>query len=339
MRTFIKICMMFVFLCTSYATADWTTINMPGSDITGTYPRGVDGNNVVGFYMTTASIYYDHAFLYENTAGTWTSYDAHYDSSNNITSDGSGSSAIDTIFTGISGDKIVGAWQDASGITHGLIYNQKESSWTTLDISGNMTTPLGIDGNNVVGIYGSAGTAFVYDLSGGILTEFNNDTSNLGLGVYGIIPRGISGNSVVGKYMNNSGQHGFVYDLESTTWTILDSPDATPGSTDIWDVSGSLAVGGYTDKVDGNGYGFVKDLTDIADLTEKTWAKLDAGEGLTPGTDVTIAYGISGDKVVGTFADPEGFLYIIPEPSTLALFMSGIAHLTYLWRCRKRMKK
>ncbi len=139
---------------------------------------------------------------------------------------------------------------------------------------------------------------------------------------------GISGNRVVGTYSSNSVYHGFVSD--GTSVTILDAPGASlirGSGTQAYGISGNSVVGTYTGCQGGGG--FYYDGT--------TWATLDPG--LTPlGIDMdaerivgqkgshgfllgyygweildypgaisTVANGVSGNRIVGTYRDDSGW--------------------------------
>ncbi len=71
----------------------------------GTIAEGIDGNDIIGVYYT-ATKPYAHGFLYDGA--TWATIDAP-----NV--------ASETLLTGISGNTIVGWYNDSSGDIHGLI--------------------------------------------------------------------------------------------------------------------------------------------------------------------------------------------------------------------------
>ena len=69
MKRLITICLAVVFFSTGYATAGtWTTLDMPGASQT--YASGIDGSNIVGYYVDAAS---GHGFLYNGSG--WTTLD------------------------------------------------------------------------------------------------------------------------------------------------------------------------------------------------------------------------------------------------------------------------
>lgn len=65
---------------------------------------------------------------------------------------------VKCIIPGISGNNIVGLYQDSSGLLHGFLYNG--TTYTTIDDSnelpGGIEAVTGVDGNNLVGFYESA---------------------------------------------------------------------------------------------------------------------------------------------------------------------------------------
>jgi hypothetical protein len=320
-KSLTTICLVLVFLFMSavaIGAEEYVPLNMPGA--ANTYPRDVEGDYVAGFYNTSASFPYDRAFLFDMGLSTWTALDKP--------------GAIDTRLGGVSGGKMVGAYQDSTGKTHGVIYDIVAQTWTTLDKPGQMFTALyGIDGDNIVGVYGS-NTPFVYNTT----DPLNPTWTTLSMAnTSRINPRGISGNIVVGDYRTAGGypvQHSFIYDLASpSTWQTVDIAGATLGSTDMWGVSDGKIVGDYSD-ADGS-HGFLYDTTVPAD---------DPGR-LTiidfPGSRDTIAYGISGNTIVGTHADPEGFVYTmpVPEPTTWALIACGMLTLAGFRLFRQNRKQ
>jgi hypothetical protein len=242
---------------------------------------------------------------------------------------------------GINGNNILGTYGDTSGKRHGFIYNG--SSWITLDAPGATdTVAYSIDGSNIVGTYDGHG--FLYD--GSIWTTIDPPDS------CDTYIRGISGNKIVGYYRDSTWDwHGFLYD--GSSWTILDGVQAygvdgnnivgvsntsgflydgstwvtfsMPGSqiTTAQDIYGDYIVGGYTNFSNGYMYehGFL--------LNGSNWTILDV-----PGALDTRATGIDGNHIVGFYyyGNPElpnasGFLYTIPEPSSLLSMIGGLAFL------------
>ena len=189
------------------------------------------------------------------------------------------------IINGISGNNVVGVYQDNSGNDHGFLYDG--TTWTTLDYPGAPATEArGISGSSIVGVFGDGyefDNGFLYN--GTTWTELNNGF---------ITANGISGNKVVGGYGIG---HGFIYD--GTTWATLDYPWAT--ATEAYGINGSRVVGRYKDCESLHCvHGFLYDGT--------TWTTLDY-----PGASNTYANGISGNRIVGSYEDASfklhGFLF------------------------------
>ena len=106
-----------------------------GFGFQGTYPRGISGNNIVGYYMDSSNNF--HGFLYNGS--TYTTLN------DPLARNG-------TFAYGISGSNIVGYYVDSFG-EHGFLYNG--STYTTLNdpLAPNATNAYGISGNNIVGCY------------------------------------------------------------------------------------------------------------------------------------------------------------------------------------------
>jgi len=280
----------------------WTTINVP--DATHTYPRSIDGDNVVGFYMTDASYPYDRGFLYDQAKKTWTLLDKP--------------GAISTAITGICGDRIVGLYLDASSRLRGLIYNLTDESWIDFDMPGESDTALhSIDADNVVGTYSGGDRAFVYDLTDD--TWVSVDIA----GATRINPRGISGDRIVGDYRAGplGAQYGFLYDLADDSYTNLEVPGAAPHSTDPSDIDGNIVVGGTGSR------------SFLYDVTTDTWSFFDM-----PRAGGTGARGIDGNNIVGEYHNGfnQGFIYTVPEPTSFALLVVSALAFTILLTKRKR---
>jgi hypothetical protein len=280
-------------------------------------------------------------------AGIWTTLDAP------------GAFGGATEVFGISGNNLVGKYEDDHGFFHGFIYNG--TSWTTLQMPGGADVcPYGIDGSNVVGSHSFDG--FRYNLD----TQSWTIPPSVPGGSYGTNIYGIDGSNLVGNYYDwYDYSHGIFYNGNGTSWTILDKPGAE--ETYIQGIEGSKLVGDYHTS-DGHIHGFLYDLNtkswttidkegavftyitgiDGSNLVGyyaessnldifhgflyngTTWTILDA-----PGATYTKIYGIDGSNLVGYQYTPgvvHGFMYTTPEPATLLLLGLGAVIL------RKRKK-
>ena len=128
-----------------YNGSSYTTLAVPGA--TWTEPFGISGNNIVGYYANSSG--YDQAFLYNGSSYTTlnvpgVSYTAGY---------AGVPGAASPCAYGISGNNVVGSYENSSGQYQGYLYNG--SSYTTLSVpSAAATWAWGIEGNSIVGYYG-----------------------------------------------------------------------------------------------------------------------------------------------------------------------------------------
>ena|GEM_PF-3941575 len=187
-----------LLIATASAEADWSTFDAPGA--TQTSARGIDGDNIVGYFCKDGSY---HGFLYDGV--TWTTIDAP--------------GATRTLAYGIDGDNIVG-WYDSIHIgCHGFVY--AGAIWTTLESPVKGFIPYGIDGDNIVGWSGFCPPflrqSFLYD--GATWTTLDYP------GASDTEAYAIDNGNIVGYYTDASqNTHGFLYD--GVTWTTLDAPGA-----------------------------------------------------------------------------------------------------------------
>src|SRR3954470_13126455 len=117
-------------------------------------------------------------------------------------------------------------------------------TYTTLDdpLGTNGTQALGIDGNNIVGLYIIPNTTIHgYRYNGATFTTLDGPLGT------GAVARGVSGGNVVGIYSDSSfAKHGFLYN--GTTYTTLDDPLALATSgTLAFGIDGNNIVGMYVD--------------------------------------------------------------------------------------------
>ena len=184
----------------------YTTLNHPLA-VKGTIAAGLDGNNIVGWYLDAKNV--PHGFLYDGSA--YTTIDSPL-------------GAHGTQLWGISGQKIVGTYFGTFSTQGGFVYDG--TSFTNLVPHSGATFAYDIEGNKVVGGQGSAG--FIYDGSqytqplGGNLPGINDQSFTF---------TGISGNRLVGNYVDLppvSLPHPFIYVIPEPT-TLLMAASAAVG--------------------------------------------------------------------------------------------------------------
>jgi len=279
----------FVMTLSGLAHADYnfTTFDVPGAR---TSVIGIDGNNIVGQYYGSNMW---HGFLYDGkTYTTLTVQGSNYNSARSI-----------------DGNNIVGAYRDSiSNNMHTYLYNITTKTYTSITVPGSFRTDgLGIDGNNIVGAYDNGRMhGFLYD--GTIYTTLDvPDADN------GTTANGIDGNYVVGMYFdkNHSNGLGYLYNIDSETYTTLSVPDST--YTAPFGIDGNYIVGEC--QIGSVGYGFLYDMTTNI-YTTITF----------PGSYGTAVQDIDGSTIVGNYYDGisyHGFVATssatVPEPATMIL--------------------
>jgi len=262
-----------------------TSISDPNAAANGgTFPYGISGGNITGYYEDSSS--HSHGFMFNGS--TYTTLDYPAPTASNLPAGYQATAsttytAYNTQLTGISGSRIVGYYD--YDITN-LLYNGH-----TVSLAG--SNGLSYDGKNWTPL-----------------------TCPLGSGTFA---EGISGNNIVGWFLDASGNdHGFIYN--GSTYAELDYPGET--NTQILGISGSDMVGRYKDS-SGNQHGFLYDGS--------TFTTLDV-----PSASQTIAYGIDGNEVVGYCqigSGGYGFIADVPEPSAPAAALGALT-ITLLRRRR-----
>ncbi len=186
-----------------YNGSTYTTLSDPLGP-NNTDARGIDGNNIVGYYYDAGLV--SHGFLYNGS--TWTTIDDPL-------------STQGTFLIGISGSNILGETASRT-----FIYNG--STFTTLPgdpLGVNGTRIAGIGGNNIVGYYlDAADNPHGYLYNGSTYTTIDDPLAPES-GALGTYLDGISGTTVVGWYKDSSGnEHGFVATIpEASSLTLLGS--------------------------------------------------------------------------------------------------------------------
>lgn len=239
---------------------------------------------------------FTHGFSYNRSTGNWTDIEAP-------------NSTAYTQVNSIDNGQVVGRYMDGSG-SHGFVY--ENGNWTTLNMPGMISTEVGdIDGTNVVGSgWNGNWHGFLYDKNNNWNPLDKPGASNTQI-------TGISGNKIVGVYNSN---YSFLYD--GTNWTNLEMPGAA--NTLAMAVDGDNIGGFYYDTQD-KMHGFLYDGKD-------NWKTIDAPNA----TERTAVFGINGDELLGYSKNGSGFhgfIYTIPEPTTISLL--GLGALGLVGKRRK----
>ena len=283
------------------AQLNWQTFDVPGA--ASTWIDGIDGENIVGSFSLPNQVS-TTGFLYNRRSEVWTYLTApSYDW---------------TLPLAISGNTIVGsAGSNTSFLRNGFSF-QNSSGWSFLNspVDGFALEALGIDGSNIVG--GTAGgRSFIYD--GTTWSHFNSPFGD------GSAAEGISGNTIVGTYHNESNYLNGGFIKNDNNWTRLNVPGAV--ETLPRDVDGGGIVGHFRETT--NSFGSTRSFL----FNEGSLTYLDA-----PTAESTYAWGIDGETIVGSYNDSSGashgFILTVPEPSALSLCAVGLGGLAMMRRRR-----
>lgn len=192
--------------------------------------------------------------------------------------------AEDTYAVGVSGNNVVGYYYNGS-FYQGFLYNG--SGYTTLDDPEAVdnstfggTYVSGISGNNIVGYYynGTTDVGFLYNGSG--FTTLNVPFSQ------SCDTAGVSGNDIVGNYINVATYSVGSYLYDGNSYTPLNVPGQVSG------INGNNVVGNFVAN-DGYNQGFIYNGSSYTTLN-------------VPGAGNTMAFGISGNNVVGYYDTGSG---------------------------------
>ena len=282
----------------------YTTLDYPGS--LNTQLNGIDGNNIVGNGSSLPG-----GFLYNGSTFTQITYPL----------------AVASEPMAISGGTIVGNEGNYSTGSN-YIYNGSTYTIFTTPFDAYGSTVFGISGDRIVGGYwdepwNAGGECHGFYFDGSTFTSLTDPLagSNHKYTIQGTAAYGISGNSIVGDYIDaNDVYHGFIYNIETQAFTTLDDPSAAGSfGTVATGISGNNIVGIYYVSLGGDEsamHGFLYDGS--------AWTTIDDPNAV----GATYVTGISGNTIVGYYWNAndnnEGFIAtIVPEPSILALLGGG----------------
>ncbi|HTV47043.1 MAG TPA: hypothetical protein VMG59_01235 [Phycisphaerae bacterium] len=245
-----------------------------------------------------------------------------------------------TIAIRISGNFILGDYIDNQKSMHGFIYNMQTRRYTTFNGPQSRTYVylVGVWSNAIIGYYFDNidnPHSFIYDQKMRKYTFFDDllrkylpstEPDVLLLeNIEGSAITGISDNNVCGIYLVSSSENGFVYDLQSHKFMLINNPSAAPGTTDHYGVQGThisaisekVIVGRYTDS-NFVIHGFIYDR-----MTHK-FTTLDVPQSVTGKKwGGTYVVGMSGPTIFGwysgdTFHGSRGFIYDRGDFTTLS---------------------
>ena len=210
--------------------------------------------------------------------------------------------ARETVVFDVDGDKTIGIYTDASWNTRGFVYDG--THWTTLHFPGSYSTnAFSSDGGTIVGSYSGSG----YSSFHGFTYDGTNWTSLDYPGASTII-RAIDKGTIVGQYFNGSLllSKGFVYDGQS--WTTVHVPGSL--QTIVTDIDNGTMVGHWKQNLSSDPSVIAPSKNNSFTFDGTNWTFLSC-----PGATETTAWGISGNRIVGSYSntsnslDHQGFIY------------------------------
>ncbi len=158
-------------------------------------------------------------------------------------------------------DEVAGFYNDASGNSHGFVYDVETAAYKPITIGGNPSVVVtGInDHDEVCGFYvtqSGANIGFVRNATGGVVTHFSVPGTKM-TQLFGINNEGIA----VGFYMSRSGlPTGLYYQPSTGAWTKVEDPNGVQGTFVNGINNKGQLVGFYIDAA-GNTHGMLVTVT------------------------------------------------------------------------------
>ncbi len=206
----------------------------------------------------------------------------------------------------------------------------------------------GISSNIVVGYYyNTEGRHGFYHTLGTTNYTTLDDPASISSVSTNTAAYGISGGNIVGYYGDEkgfSGTYGFIYNIATGSYASLDDPSGVnsgESSTEAFGIDGTNIVGSESDHSlpAGSVFGFLctpvagqSDAYSFASFYIPVPDRIETAGGVSSTNYDTLPYGISGENVVGTFADTSdyshGFVYNLDTKNLTLLTSPGGG---YIW--------
>ncbi len=203
-----------------YAQGNFTNENFPGS--AQTQVTGINNNDrTVGFWVDGNGNnfgFIDHDGQFTNVVDPLAKGAA------------AGGSTFEQLLGVNDKDVSVGFYNDANGNAHGFTYDAKDGSFDAVNVAGfaSVTTTAINNKGDIAGFAanGGADTSFIKD--GNKLEWLTGPKGAVSVQALGIN----SSDDVVGSFTDGTGaMHGFLFDEQSKSYTVIDDPNGVKGPT------------------------------------------------------------------------------------------------------------
>ena len=214
-----------------YSQGDFHNENFPGS--VQTQVTGINNKDLtVGFWADS-----NNANMANNNFG-FVEHDGKFTSVVDPNGKGAaGGMTVEQLLGVNDHDKAVGFWNDADGNAHGFTYDVRSGSFDEVNIKGNAGTTLTAINNkgDIAGFVTNNGVdqGFIKE---GDKTELLQGPK----GAVSVMALGINNEEqVVGSFTDGTGaMHGFLFDEQSKSYTVIDDPHGVKGPTAMTVVNG-----------------------------------------------------------------------------------------------------